>query len=516
MTEWRGTEIGHYRLVRLLGQGGMGEVYLAQDTRIERNVAIKIVRDEVSPYPQSDTAKDAARLFEREMKAITALDHPHILPLYEFGEERVRGEALIFMVMPYRQEGSLVDWLRNRNTSAQLSPQVAIAFIHQAASALQHAHNHHLIHLDVKLSNFLVRTREDRQDCPDLLLADFGISKFSTATATASQSIRGTPLSMAPEQWNGTPVPATDQYALAIMAYQLLTGQSPFQGNMQQLMYQHLFQSPMPPSACDTRIPQSVDAVILKALAKKPEDRFSSVSEFANAFELAWQSEAVTLVPAQKLPLPTVYAVSATPPRELSSSEAFSGRPEASAQKRGSVWLLPSIIVLLALIAGGSLVFLLTHPSSPTRSSSSSSLSGISSSPSVSPSPIITASPAATLSATAASIVPQLKSYYNGTASGYMNAYVTFTLESEDSQGNVTMTTTFQQAADLQKIATYQCHGEVTSNRTLSLSCYAPANADYLLTINGTIFPDGHMQGTEVATVIDNASYYHAYNWIAS
>jgi serine/threonine protein kinase len=511
-----GMEIGHYRLVRLLGQGGMGEVYLAQDTRIERNVAIKIVRDEVSPYPQSDTAKDAARLFEREMKAITALDHPHILPLYDFGEEKVSGEDLIYMVMPYRQEGSLTDWLRTRNASDQLSPRVVIAFIHQAASALQHAHNHRLMHLDVKLSNFLVRSREDRPDCPDLLLADFGISKFSTATATASQSIRGTPLSMAPEQWNGTPVPATDQYALAIMAYQLLTGQSPFQGSMQQLMYQHLFQSPLPPGTCNPRIPQAVDAVILKALAKRPEDRFPSVSEFANAFEQAWQSEAVTLVPAQKPPLPTVYAVPAPPPREFPRAEMLPGKPEASPQKQGNKWLFPAIIALLVLISSGSLIFILTRPSQPAASSSSSSLSGTSSSPPVSPSPTITAPPTATLPATAAPTIPQLKSYYSGTATGYMNAYVTFTLESEDSQGNVTMTTTFEQAADLQKIATYTCSGNVTSNQSLFLSCYAPANANYLLTIQATILPNGSMQGTEIATVNGDASYRHFYNWTAS
>lgn len=508
-----GMEIGHYQLTRLLGQGGMGEVYLAQDTRIERNVAIKIVRDEISPYPQSDTAKDAARLFEREMKAITALDHPHILPLYEFGEEGIRGESLIYMVMPYRQEGSLADWLRNRNTADPPSPQVVIAFIHQAASALQHAHNHHLMHLDVKLSNFLVRSREDRPDCPDLLLADFGISKFSTATATASQSIRGTPLSMAPEQWNGTPVPATDQYALAIMAYQLLTGQSPFQGTMQQLMYQHLFQSPLPLSARNTRIPQSVDTVILHALAKKPEDRFSSVSEFANAFEQARQSEAITLFPAREPPLPTIYAASAKP-REVPQPEVFPGKPDTSPQKRDRNWQLPVIIVLLALIVGSGLVFLLTRFSPATPSSSASSVHSTSPVPQVSPSPGNTPSPTSVPSA--ASSIPQLKSYYSGTASGYMNANVTFTLGSEDSQGNVTMTTTFQQAADLQKIATYLCHGEVTSNQTLYLSCYAPANADYLLTINGTLFPDGHMQGTEDATVIGNASYYHSYNWIAS
>ena len=417
--------------------------------------------------------------------------------------------------MPYRPEGSLVDWLRNRNTLDQLSPSVVVAFILQAASALQHAHNHRLIHLDVKLSNFLVRSREDRPDCPDLLLADFGISKFSTATATASQSIRGTPLSMAPEQWNGTPVPATDQYALAIMAYQLLTGQAPFQGNMQQLMYQHLFQSPMPPSACNTRIPQSVDTVILRALAKKPEDRFPSVSDFANAFEQAWQSEATTLLPAREPPLPTIYAASATP-LPFPPMVAVPGKAEASAQKRGNKWLLPVIIVLLVCAGIGGLVFLLTHSLPPAPSSPASSLHGTSPAPHVSPSPGNTPSPTPVPSATAASSIPQLKSYYSGTASGYMNANVTFTLGSEDSQGNVTMTTTFQQAADLQKIATYLCHGEVTSNQTLSLNCYAPANADYLLTVNGTVFSDGHMQGTEVATVIGNASYYHAYNWTAS
>jgi len=504
-----GMEIGHYQLIRLLGQGGMGEVYLAQDTRIERNVAIKIVRDEVSPYPQSDTAKDAARLFEREMKAITALDHPHILPLYEFGEEKVRGEVLFYMVMPYRPEGSLVDWLRNQRTPDQLSSSIVVAFIRQAASALQHAHNHRLMHLDVKLSNFLVRSQEDRPDCPDLLLADFGISKFSTATATASQSIRGTPLSMAPEQWNGVPVAATDQYALAIMAYQLLTRQSPFQGNMQQLMYQHLFQSPMPPSVYNTRIAQSVDAVILRALAKKSEDRFPSVSDFANAFEQAWQSDATTLLPVREPPLPTVYAAPATPP-QFPPAVAVPGKAEASAQKRGNKWLFLACIVLLVCAVIGSVAFLIAHFSPSAPSSPASSLPATTPSPRVSPSPSFTASPVVSSS------IPQLKSYYSGTASGYLNANVTFTLESQDSQGNVTMETTFQQAADPQKIATYLCNGEVTSNQSLSLNCYSSADANYLLTIAGAVFPDGHMQGTEVATVIGNSSYRHVYNWTAS
>src|SRR5437764_1905071 len=208
---------GHYRLVRRIGSGGMGEVYLAEDTRSNRHVAIKVVRTETEPYPDPVAKQDAMRLFQREMRAITMLDHPHILPLFDFGEEKDENMVLTYMVMPYRQEGSLTDWLQKRGKSEKLTPNEVAHFIMQAADALQHAHDHHLIHQDVKPSNFLVRNRSSNV-LPDLLLMDFGIAKITTATATASQSIRGTPAYMAPEQWKGQPQPATDQYALAIMA----------------------------------------------------------------------------------------------------------------------------------------------------------------------------------------------------------------------------------------------------------------------------------------------------------
>jgi eukaryotic-like serine/threonine-protein kinase len=116
-----GMQIGHYRLIHLIGSGGMGEVYLAQDMRISRNVAIKVVRSEAAPYPQTGGMKDANRLFEREMKAITALDHPNILPLYDFGEEKTTQGILVYMVMPYRSEGSLVDWLHSQKEMRTLS-----------------------------------------------------------------------------------------------------------------------------------------------------------------------------------------------------------------------------------------------------------------------------------------------------------------------------------------------------------------------------------------------------------
>lgn len=282
-----GLQLGRYQLSRLLGSGGMGEVYLATDTRINRQVAIKVIRDEATAYPDAKATQESARLFQREMKAVSVLDHPNILPLYDFGEESANRTTLTYMVMPFRQEGSLADWLQQRGSSDVLSPQDVTYFINQAADALQHAHDHHLIHQDIKPSNFLIRSRAGNPNRPDLLLADFGIAKFTTATATASQSIRGTPAYMAPEQWDGQPVPATDQYALAVMAYQLLTGRPPFIGGPGQVMRQHFTAQPQAPSGLNPRIPSTLDAVILKALAKQPEDRFPSIAEFSTAFQQA-------------------------------------------------------------------------------------------------------------------------------------------------------------------------------------------------------------------------------------
>ncbi|HEY0752704.1 MAG TPA: protein kinase [Ktedonobacteraceae bacterium] len=169
-------QLGFYRLIRRIGGGGMGDVYLAEDERmgITRQVAIKMIRAEVDPYPDQAATQDAERLFRREMQAITRLDHPGILPLYDFGEARVEETILTYMVMPFRPEGSLANWLPKREATQPLNWEEAASFVKQAAQALQHAHEHGLIHQDVKPANFLLRACSD-QDLPDLLLADFGI-----------------------------------------------------------------------------------------------------------------------------------------------------------------------------------------------------------------------------------------------------------------------------------------------------------------------------------------------------
>jgi serine/threonine protein kinase len=282
-----GVQLGRYRLLHLLGSGGMGEVYVGEDTHIYRQVAIKVIRAEAAPYPNSEAARESARLFQREVRAIAMLDHPHILPLFDYGEENMKGTTLTYMVMPFRAEGSLSTWLQQRGGSQLIPPQEVAHCIRQAAAALSYAHSHKIIHQDVKPSNFLVRNNEEDPNLPDLLLADFGIAKFTGASASMSQTSRGTPTYMAPEQWSGQPVAASDQYALAITAYQLLTGSLPFQGRQEQVMYMHFNTQPKPPSTLNPRIPQDIDTVILRALSKNPEERFPSISAFANAFQQA-------------------------------------------------------------------------------------------------------------------------------------------------------------------------------------------------------------------------------------
>jgi eukaryotic-like serine/threonine-protein kinase len=286
-----GQHLGRYRLVRLLGSGGMGEVYLAEDARIGQQVAIKVIRAEGIAYPQSESAKEAARLFEREARAIARLDHPNILPLYAYGEETLHETPLTYLVMPYRKEGTLASWLRLRGSATPLSPAEVAPLLHQAAAALQHAHDQHVLHQDIKPTNFLIRERSDQPERPDLLLSDFGIAKLTSATGSLSQSIRGTPVYMAPEQWDGHPVAASDQYALAIMVYELLVGRPPFVGNPGQIMRQHYLVPPPAPSSLGGHLSPAIDAVLLHAIAKQPEERFASVTAFARAFQEAMQSE---------------------------------------------------------------------------------------------------------------------------------------------------------------------------------------------------------------------------------
>jgi len=325
----------------------MGAVYLAADSTIGQQVAIKIVRTDAADYPDIASAIRAAERFKQEARAVASLDHLHILPLYRYGEEQTDNGQRAYMVMQYRPEGSLWDWIRQRASQALsdspgISPMrspgmgghkgphsaphhsrpygvvahawpldvyEASEYLGQAASALQYAHDRGIIHRDIKPANFLLRFEESQT--VHLLLSDFGLAKFFSSSSATSH-IFGTPIYMAPEQFNGEAGPESDQYALAIMIYYLLTGHPPFEGDPMRLMHQHLFTEPPPPRTFNPALPEGVEAALLQALSKKPSERHPSIAAFANAFA---QGIAETIVvpfrrtpsqvgPQRSLPLP--------------------------------------------------------------------------------------------------------------------------------------------------------------------------------------------------------------------
>ncbi len=282
-----GEELAGYRVLKKIGEGGMGQVFLAEQLRLHRQVALKLVRLDAKEDAPAGAASPAEQL-TREAQTLMALEHPHILPLYDAGRE----DTLAYLVMPYIPEGSLQDALRpgpRQRLSLPLAPAEALVYIEQAASALQYAHDRDIIHRDVKPANFLVRvlTRSHTTSQPvntrlHLFLGDFGLSKF-LSFSTNTTHLSGTPAYMAPEQFQGRAGPASDQYSLAILLYYLLTGDLPFRGSPVELMFKHLHSEPPLASQPVAGVPEPLAKVILQGMAKKPEDRYPSVIGLAEA-----------------------------------------------------------------------------------------------------------------------------------------------------------------------------------------------------------------------------------------
>ncbi len=303
-----GMQLAHYRITQYIAKGGMSEVYQAEDTRNGQHVAIKIMSVQTGTYGIG-TDRDIARTFEREMKAITSLKHPRILPLRDYGDTIVNRTRFLYLVMPLCPDGSLADWIKQRR-SPILSSEEVTHLIYQAAEALQHAHDNNVLHRDVKPHNFLISGTRKYPNLPYLLLADFGIAKFMTPSASLTRGNSGTSYYMAPERWDhqlvkdNKPVPATDQYSLAVMAYHLLTGRLPFLGATDiELMDQHLKEWPPPPSKLNSHLSLDVDWVLFKALAKKPEERFKRIEAFARALGYALDETTIPSPPIRSHPV---------------------------------------------------------------------------------------------------------------------------------------------------------------------------------------------------------------------
>jgi len=351
-----GTNLGGYTLTSLLGSGGMGSVYLAEDRTIGQQVAIKVIRNDEEDFSDSASAGRAEERFKQEARAVASLDHLHILPLYRYGEEETASGTRAYMVMQYRPEGSLGDWLRRRAgtaTSLSMAPKLppdlpntwplsvaeAGDYLLQAASALQYAHEQGIIHRDVKPANFLLRYDSRVASGTGkifLLLSDFGLARFFSAVSGTSH-VLGTPTYMAPEQFDGIAGPESDQYALAIMVYYLLAGRPPFQGDPLYLMHQHLSAEPPPIRAANPAIASGVENVLARALAKQPAQRYPSIAAFAEDF-IQRMYEGAT---PRRLTLPTAPNNSG-PSFPATIAPLMNGVPTASASSGGITHNTPS------------------------------------------------------------------------------------------------------------------------------------------------------------------------------
>ncbi|GAB4423860.1 MAG: hypothetical protein Kow00106_20840 [Anaerolineae bacterium] len=278
-----GQFLGQYELRELLGVGGMGAVYLAYQNSLQRTVAVKVLRPELTADPE------AVERFTHEARTSAALEHPNIVHIYDYGTQ---GD-ISYLVMQLLSGGSLAERLAQRAETEHplLSLGEIAELLRQVGSALDYAHSRGVIHRDIKPNNILF------DNLGNAHLADFGIARLLEATTTGLTGpgeVRGTFAYMAPEQWLGQKLtPATDQYALGVMTYALVTGRLPFESPTPAgVRHAHLNERPMPLRAYRPDVPEAVEQVIGRALAKKPEERFPTCMAFAQAFEGAIRERA--------------------------------------------------------------------------------------------------------------------------------------------------------------------------------------------------------------------------------
>ncbi len=345
MDELINRTLGGYQIIEQIGIGGMATVYKAYQANMDRYVALKVLPRQLAEDPNF-----LAR-FEQEARTIARLENKNILPVYDYGTQ----DGYTYLVMRYVGHGTLKDL----TTKGPLPLPTTVDFLEQIAEALQYAHDNGVIHRDVKTSNVLI---DEHQQC---YLTDFGIAKLAASSAhfTASGALIGTPAYMSPEQCSGMAIDhRSDLYSLGIVLYEMLTGVVPYQAETPVAIVLMHMQSPLPsPRQNNPNIPEAVEQVVFRALAKSPDDRFQSARDFAQALRQAMENAtgAATLsMPRSSAePAPsggiTVSAHVATP-TQLSAPTAPDMRTYTLRLTRKRV-LLATLALLVTLVVLGAL-----------------------------------------------------------------------------------------------------------------------------------------------------------------
>jgi len=328
MEDLTGKQFGHYQIVAPLGEGGMAAVYKAYQPSMERYVAVKVLPRHMS------TSEEFVLRFRREAKLLAQLQHPHILPVFDYGE----ADGYPYIVMPFVQSGTLADLLRTRTLSLSEIRRIIL----QIGKALSYAHMRGMIHRDIKPSNVLI---DEDGNC---LLTDFGLARMVEASTkiTASDSVMGTPAYMSPEQGTGSHIDQrSDIYSLGIILYEMVTGRVPYTAETPvAVVFKHI-QDPLPSARkINPVLPESVELALLKVLAKNPDDRYQTADDFVRAIQRAIPDDEAaekSIAQGSRTVTPTWPPLSAQ--SSSTSKVATSGK---SKQPRFLLWAVTGLGVL--------------------------------------------------------------------------------------------------------------------------------------------------------------------------
>ncbi len=369
------TKLGKYEIRRELGKGAMGVVYEGFDPVIERTVAIKTIRSE--QLEKSQAVEILAR-FKREAQAAGRLNHPNIVAIYDYDEVVAEGDRtssegesdrVAFIAMEFIKGRELKDYF---DANQRFVLKEIERIMGELLDALNHAHTHGVVHRDMKPANVILLA-DGR-----VKVADFGIARIETSELTQAGTVLGTPSYMSPEQFLGQPVDGrSDLFSCGVMLYQFLTGEKPFTGTVTTIMHKVLKEEPLPPSMLNVTLPPTWDAVVKKAMAKNPAERYQTAAEFAAAIKAAVASQsgdqtfvnlnadAVAVndatvvnrtIPAAAASAPAIAAPSATAaPTPVSAS----AQTPAPARTRFNTGVLVGVAAaILAIVGGGSYLLL--------------------------------------------------------------------------------------------------------------------------------------------------------------